>query len=136
MTIQNPKFENWLKDLTKLGPSESSVLIILSSDFKNIEKLEDLMVEVSERIIDTIYKTTYNSNKVKIISDDFDLFFNTSPKKESIILIKNFIQPFNKNKAKYLFDKCKYNIIIFFQQDHLDNFDPDFIEDYCTVVII
>lgn len=133
--IQNPKFETWLKDLAKLGPSESSVLIILHS-FKNIEDLEWLMVEISGQIIDVVYKTPRNLNPVKIISDDFDLFFNTSIKKDSIVLIKNFIQPFNRNKAEYLFKACKNNIIIFFQQDHLDNFDPEFIEDYCTVVIV
>jgi len=132
--LNNPKFETWLKDLAKLGPSESSVLIILHT-FKNVEQLEDLMTEISGQVIDVAYRTPRNLNQIKIISDDFDLFFNTSIKKDSIVLIKNFIQPFNRNKAEYLFKRCTNNIIIFFQQDHLDNFDPEFIEDYCTVII-
>jgi hypothetical protein len=138
---KNNVFDSWLKNLEKLGPSESSVLVVLynSSQFRNEEKLDELMVEISGQTVDTLYSNPrflYTLKQLKI-QNDFDLnttgFFD--PEGHSIVLVRNFESNFDKNKANYLFNKCKNSIIIFFQADHLDNFDPDFIEDYCTVVI-
>ena len=121
--LNNPKLETWLKDLAKLGPSESSVLIIVYGNNVNKEELEQ---EIVWEQIKPFMSVSYSENEIP----------SEQVTESLLVIIDGFINSFSSREYKQLFNACSHNVIIFFQQDHLDNFDPEFIEDYCTVIIV
>lgn len=125
---ENNEFKKWLKNLEKLGAPESSVLFVIYGENTAKEKLVE---EITYSIWNLI-------NKSKTMN--IEIFIkNNLPKYEienKLIIIDNFTEPFSLEKANQLFAVCPQNIIVFLQQEkHIDNIDPDFIDNYCTVVV-
>jgi len=123
LQIENSKnriFDKWLKNLQKLGPQESSVLIVESKCTKEWSELANKITSIMNK--SWIKHFTHNKFPEK------DQYI----KPTDIIIFVNYTEPFTSETGNKLFDICKSNIIIFFQND-ISNFDTEFLESYCTV---
>jgi hypothetical protein len=112
------EFDKWLKNLKKLGPQESPVLIVNS---KCIKEYSEIVNQIYSVYPHWIKHFTHN----KFPEDG-------SIGSTNIIIFVNYTEPFTSELGNKLFDICKSNVIIFLQ-DEIENFDPEFLENYCTV---
>lgn len=109
-------YTKWLLDLKKIGPSESSILVIQG-------KKNQLVEEKVTRDIEGSF-IVYSKNRLpdKVCCQD------------ETIIISNYTNKFTKEIGNHLLNNCPQNIIVFFQEGLLDNFDDEFLENYCTVI--
>jgi len=117
----NENFNKWLRNLHKLGPQESSILVVESQCMKEWSELANKVASLMNK--SWIKHFTHNKFPEE----------NQNISSTDIIIFVNYTKPFTPELGKKLFDICKSNIIIFFQND-ISNFDTEFLESYCTVI--
>lgn len=125
-------YEKWLKNLNKLGPTESSILIVLVQSKTGRGFQIDTDKKKAKEIISEVQSIIGQVSKPIYFKD------NRLPQKDlkenEICVICNYTHRFSNEIGNQLLKHTSKNVIIIFQHNLLDN--PEFLDNFCTIVVI